>query len=562
MSATEEDTELRDLLIQNLETSGVLNKIKAELRAAVFLALEEQEKVENKTPLVNESLKKFLNTKDGRLVASLISDFLQFFNLDFTMAVFQPEISTLNGLESRDAVARELGIPDTEATKGAPLLLELMKRGRHKDRGSSFAEELSLKQIAEARKNFDHYDKDRNGEINKEELRILFTDLFPHFHKNMLERYVTDEFRAVDKDFNNSIDFDEFLGMYKRLFIQCRSVVTNDLSDIVQTPSKFHEEKLHFTPVSKVIESSHSELSLPTGGVKNKSNVHISASESKLDSKLNSNVPAVKKGKDFDLNNEEDEGDSFFDDPLPRPEKTYGCISLADKSVSGASISENKMNNNHKEWSHTDKSISGGSLSKSKKNGSSHKEITGKNSDTDEETEDPFVENGNRHNPEERRTDSSRPVGSLASLSDAPPLKTGLGSLAGVPPLKGPTDIGNGKDIDLKDLKTMNEKIGSLGLVPAIDQIKLKVKLALERRLKKSFLLRGWLSMPVISLMTSHWITAFHSSVKLLTTWRKLHRHAVMYNRSDGTVQTILLYSKSWNLKTLSVPFLYRCILN
>ncbi|MGH0163156.1 UNVERIFIED_CONTAM: hypothetical protein FKN15_044260 [Acipenser sinensis] len=78
-----------------------------------------------------------------------------------------------------------------------------MKRGRHKDRGSSFAEELSLKQIAEARKKFDHYDKDRNGEINKEELRILFTDLFPHFHKNMLERYVTDEFRAVDKDFNN-----------------------------------------------------------------------------------------------------------------------------------------------------------------------------------------------------------------------------------------------------------------------------------------------------------------------------------------------------------------------
>lgn len=28
MSATEEDTELRDLLIQNLENNGVLNKIK------------------------------------------------------------------------------------------------------------------------------------------------------------------------------------------------------------------------------------------------------------------------------------------------------------------------------------------------------------------------------------------------------------------------------------------------------------------------------------------------------------------------------------------------------
>ncbi|XP_033874922.3 FGFR1 oncogene partner isoform X1 [Acipenser ruthenus] len=422
MSAAEEDTELRDLLIQNLENSWVLNKLKAELRAAVFLALEEQEKVENKTPLFNESLKKFLNTKDGRLVASLLSDFLQFFNLDFTMAVFQPEINTLNGLESRDAVARELGILETEATKGAPLLLELMKRGRHKDRGSSFAEgdravhipkELSPNHIAEARKKFDHYDKDRSGEISKEELRTLFTDLFPYFHKNMLEMYITDEFRAVEKDFNNSIDFDQFLRMYKRLFIQCRSVVTNDICDIVQTPSKILEENLNSTSVSKVIESSLSELSVPTGGVKNKSNVQISANESKLDSKRRSNVPAVKKGEDFDLDDEKDE-DSFFDDPLPKPEKTYG-------------------------------------------------RITGKNNDTDEETEDPFAENGNRHNPEER-TDSSRPMGSLASLSDAPPLKTGLGSLAGVPPLKGPYDIGNGKVIELKDLKTMNEKIGSLGL--------------------------------------------------------------------------------------------------
>ncbi|XP_058881256.1 FGFR1 oncogene partner isoform X3 [Acipenser ruthenus] len=406
MSAAEEDTELRDLLIQNLENSWVLNKLKAELRAAVFLALEEQEKVENKTPLFNESLKKFLNTKDGRLVASLLSDFLQFFNLDFTMAVFQPEINTLNGLESRDAVARELGILETEATKGAPLLLELMKRGRHKDRGSSFAEgdravhipkELSPNHIAEARKKFDHYDKDRSGEISKEELRTLFTDLFPYFHKNMLEMYITDEFRAVEKDFNNSIDFDQFLRMYKRLFIQCRSVVTNDICDIVQTPSKILEENLNSTSVSKVIESSLSELSVPTGGVKNKSNVQISANESKLDSKRRSNVPAVKKGEDFDLDDEKDE-DSFFDDPLPKPEKTYG-------------------------------------------------RITGKNNDTDEETEDPFAENGNRHNPEER-TDSSRPMGSLASLSDAPPLKTGLGSLAGVPPLKGPYDRDEDDDYD------------------------------------------------------------------------------------------------------------------
>ncbi|XP_066568112.1 centrosomal protein 43 isoform X5 [Amia ocellicauda] len=416
MSAAEEDTELRDLLVQNLENSGVLNKIKAELRAAVFLALEEQEKIESKTPLVNESLKRCLNTKDGRLVASLITDYLQVFNLDFTLAVFHPEINTLNGLESREAVARELGITEPEGNKNTPLLLEIVKRGRHKEKGSSSSaegdqtvhipKELSPKQIAEARKKFEHYDKDKSGEISKDELRTLFIDLFPHFHKNMLERYVTDEFRAVDKNFSNSIDFNEFLGMYKRLFIQCRSVVTCDVSDIVQTPSTFIEEKISTTSASKIprykgldkqreekagekgIEESYCDTSM-----KNKSNIQLSSRGSKL-SENSKEAPLVKSVRDLDVDvdvdeEEEEEGDSFFDDPLPKPQKTYG-------------------------W----------------------------------------------------RTNPGKPVTSLTSLSDAPPLKSGLGSLSGVPPL---TDVfestnGNCTDGGLKDLKTMNDKIGSLGL--------------------------------------------------------------------------------------------------
>ncbi|XP_078131467.1 centrosomal protein 43 isoform X4 [Sander vitreus] len=132
MSATEDDTELRDLLIQNLENNGVLNKLKAEMRAAVFLAMEEQDRLENKTPLINENLKKCLNTKDGRLVVGLIVDFLQVFNLDFSLAVFQPEINSLNCVESRDLVCRDLGLSESEVNRNSPLLLELVKRGRHK----------------------------------------------------------------------------------------------------------------------------------------------------------------------------------------------------------------------------------------------------------------------------------------------------------------------------------------------------------------------------------------------------------------------------------------------
>ena len=44
MSGIEEDTELRDLVTQSLENNGLLGKIQAELRAGVFLALEDTDK--------------------------------------------------------------------------------------------------------------------------------------------------------------------------------------------------------------------------------------------------------------------------------------------------------------------------------------------------------------------------------------------------------------------------------------------------------------------------------------------------------------------------------------
>ncbi|XP_067845316.1 FGFR1 oncogene partner isoform X3 [Heptranchias perlo] len=414
MSA-EEDTELRDLLVQTLENSGVLNKIKAELRAAVFLALEEQERVENKTPLVNESLKKFLNTRDGRLVAGLVTEFLQFFNLDFTLAVFQPETNTFTGLDGRDNLARELGIHEGEGSKGAPLLLEVIRRNRQKEKDQCLSEgdqttcipkELSAKHIADAKKKFEFYVKDKNGEISKEELRELFIDLFPHFHKNMLDRYVNDEFKAVDKDFNNVIDFDEFLGMYKRLFIQCRSVVAQDVTDIVQVPRKLPEGRQsalntgskipRYKGTGKVKESgekagekatdiSLGDINVASDDIKNRTN--LSSGEPKQDLMPNraTSLPEVKKDGDIYLDEDED---SFFDDPLPEQMKTYG-------------------------W----------------------------------------------------RTDlNSKPAGGLTSLSDAPPLTTNLGFLAGAPPLKEADIKGSDKTKELTNLKVMNEKICSLGL--------------------------------------------------------------------------------------------------
>ncbi|XP_060773937.1 FGFR1 oncogene partner isoform X8 [Neoarius graeffei] len=340
MSATEEDTELRDLLIQNLENSGVLNKIKAELRAAVFLALEEQDKVENKTPLVNENLKKCLSTKDGRLAASLITDFLQAFNLDFTLAVFQPEINTINGLDSRECLSKELGFSESEGNKSTPLLLELIKRGRNKEKVSIFSEanqathipkELSPRQIAEAQKKFDSRRKDKSGGLGKDDILGMFIELFPKFSRGMLERFVADELEA--KDASNSVDFQEFLGLFKQLYFQCRSVVASDVSDGVHSVNKVPDEKISSSLTSKAGEPpSHSE------SLVSQKNRAFVASEGFITSR--NELTALRRPLDLGLEDDDEEGDSFFDDPLPKPQKTYGCLPSTDKPYTGQRLSE------------------------------------------------------------------------------------------------------------------------------------------------------------------------------------------------------------------------------
>ncbi|XP_064604114.1 centrosomal protein 43-like isoform X2 [Liolophura sinensis] len=341
MSA-DEDTELRDLVAQTLESNGVLGKIRAELRASVFLTLEEQESVQNKTPFLNAELKKFLITKEGRLVAGLVQEFLEHFNLEFTQAVFEPESGVKSVYDGRESLAHELNL-HVDATIGdnnkQPLLKELVTRlqGEKTNRSGfdtsvpcsgdwNIPEDLSPKQIEDARKKFEYYDKDQNGTIDKDELRSLFTDIFPGFHRNMLERYVNDEFRAVDRDFSNSyltltvtepgIDFEEFLNMYRRLFIQCRSVVAGDVSDLVPQRS---------TKDSPLSSSSHKGTSNHVGS-KGGRGWDEPAGDSQHSSK-GQMKPAV------DPYSSDVEDDPFFDDPVP-VSNTAGLQAISSTSQS------------------------------------------------------------------------------------------------------------------------------------------------------------------------------------------------------------------------------------
>merc|ERR1719239_284378 len=122
--------QLRDLVAATLEKEGILGKIKAQLRAHVYLSLEGESSKgkalaqESK----NHKLVSFLSSTNGRLVASLVREFLQFFDLDFSLAVFDPETNIGRDVQYRERTKLCSALGLTELTDPeAPLLSEIMR---------------------------------------------------------------------------------------------------------------------------------------------------------------------------------------------------------------------------------------------------------------------------------------------------------------------------------------------------------------------------------------------------------------------------------------------------
>ncbi|NXO65462.1 FR1OP protein, partial [Phainopepla nitens] len=223
---------------------------------------------QNKAPLVNESLKSFLGTKDGRLVAGLVAEFLRFFNLDFTLAVFQPESSTLNGLDGRENLARDLGITEAEGTVGGPLLLEVVRKCQQKKTSGGGEVILSDSQCPTSKSS-----DGRSG---------------AHSIPNKVRLYIMKSF---------------------------------------------------VTYVREAAENSHGDTSVSSGEASKRS-IHFLPNETKLDSQLENKDLNTKEKSDPVVDEDDTEGDSFFDDPVPKPERTYSWKAEANKAGGLVSLSD------------------------------------------------------------------------------------------------------------------------------------------------------------------------------------------------------------------------------
>ncbi|CAA7392811.1 unnamed protein product [Spirodela intermedia] len=134
---TREMMDLKTLVTRTLEKKGVLAKIRAELRASVFEAIEDEDRaLENEEGFVpallgscNDRAKQLHASPSGRLLTALICEYLDWAQLSHTLKVYLPECNL-----QRDVWKAELqefrvknGTDLSRNGDSGPLLLDVLE---------------------------------------------------------------------------------------------------------------------------------------------------------------------------------------------------------------------------------------------------------------------------------------------------------------------------------------------------------------------------------------------------------------------------------------------------
>jgi hypothetical protein len=117
--------EMKNLVIQALETKGVLGQIRARLRSSVFKIVDEQDQKYNMgcgLKWENNKLYQIIETKSGNLMAELIREFMEHFRMDYSLSVFIPECSISPERLKREELFAKLGIKGDNIFSNLPII--------------------------------------------------------------------------------------------------------------------------------------------------------------------------------------------------------------------------------------------------------------------------------------------------------------------------------------------------------------------------------------------------------------------------------------------------------
>ena len=108
---------MKNLIIQSLETKGVLGQIRAQLRSSVFKIVDEQDQQFNYgcgLKWENPTLYKILETKIGTLLAEIIRDFMEYFRMDYSLSIFIPECGISPERLRKEEIWGKIGLSNSQ----------------------------------------------------------------------------------------------------------------------------------------------------------------------------------------------------------------------------------------------------------------------------------------------------------------------------------------------------------------------------------------------------------------------------------------------------------------
>lgn len=119
--------ELKNLVIQTLETNGILGQIRAKLRSSVFKVIDNNDPAHKEKAMhwENPLAQKVLETTESALAADLIREYLEFYRLDYTLSIMIPEANLKQDPLDREQLVRKAEVD--QVTDKEPLLVQILK---------------------------------------------------------------------------------------------------------------------------------------------------------------------------------------------------------------------------------------------------------------------------------------------------------------------------------------------------------------------------------------------------------------------------------------------------
>ena len=112
---------LKKAILQDLESSGYLDSVRAEVRAKLFKAAEQHE---SKAEIQRPETAGILDSDLGQICAVLVKDFLSSFNLKYSLSVYVPETHLDDGRNDIEELEQMF---QTRTEPGRPLLFSVIE---------------------------------------------------------------------------------------------------------------------------------------------------------------------------------------------------------------------------------------------------------------------------------------------------------------------------------------------------------------------------------------------------------------------------------------------------